>query len=102
MNSISCYEVAYKMQQQNISVEVIAATLGKSRATFYRWLQSIRRNGIRSLLKRIYERWHMGLSNMMTPAEFKDFYNKDPERAKLELATLPAKRYGKRKILICG
>ena len=49
----------------------------------------------------IHERWHMGLPNMMTPAEFKDFYNKDPERAKLELATLQAKRYGKRKILIC-
>lgn len=37
---------------------------------------------------------------MMTPAEFKDYYNKDPEHAKLELATLQAKRYGKRKILI--
>ena len=37
---------------------------------------------------------------MMTPAEFKDYYNKNPERAKLELATLQAKRYGKRKILI--
>lgn len=49
----------------------------------------------------IYERWHMGLPDMMTPAEFKNFYNKDPERAKLELATLQAKRYGKRKILIC-
>lgn len=49
----------------------------------------------------IYERWHMGLPNMMTPAEFKDYYNKDPERAKLELATLQARRYGKRKILIC-
>lgn len=50
----------------------------------------------------IYERWHMGLPDMMTPAEFKDFYNKDPERAKLELSILQAKRYGKRKILICG
>ena len=49
----------------------------------------------------IYERWHMGLPDMMTPAEFRDFYNKDPERAKLELTTLQAKRYGKRKILIC-
>lgn len=49
----------------------------------------------------IYERWHMGLPDMMTPAEFKDYYNKDPEHAKLELATLQAKRYGKRKILIC-
>ena len=42
----------------------------------------------------------MGLPDMMTPAEFKDYYNKDPEHAKLELATLQAKRYGKRKILI--
>ena len=315
MNSISCYEVAYKMQQQNISVEIIAATLEKSRATIYRWLQGIRRSGIRSFLKRkktckirrpkaktpeyiaqlivdirqekgycgakiqkelrvkhgirkslatiyrilherltrnivgvkryqkhepivksyaprevvehdtvdlgggkyaftsidvftkepvviigtdltmksgkdaflrqksyygdvelhqsdngsefqtdfvdavkstgskhrysrpykkneqshienfnrslraecfqyadyarwsvgemqkqadeychyyIHERWHMGLPDMMTPAEFKDYYNKDPEHAKLELATLQAKRYGKRKILICN
>ncbi len=30
------------------------------------------------------------------------YYNKDPERVKLELATLQAKRYGKRKILICN
>lgn len=33
MNSISCYEVVYKMQQQNVSVETIAAILEKSRAT---------------------------------------------------------------------
>ncbi len=49
----------------------------------------------------IYERWHMGLPNMMTPSEFKDFYNKDPESAKLALTILQAKRHGKRKILIC-
>ena len=49
----------------------------------------------------IHERWHMGLPDMMTPAEFKELYNKDPERAKLELATLQAKRYGRRKNLIC-
>ena len=52
MNSISCYEVAYKMQQQNIPVETIAATLEKSRATIYRWLKGIKRAGIRSFLKR--------------------------------------------------
>lgn len=50
----------------------------------------------------INRRWHMGLPDMMTPAEFMEFYNQDPERAKLELTTLQAKRYGKRKILICG
>lgn len=49
----------------------------------------------------IYERWHMGLPNLMTPAQFKEYYHKDPERAKLDLTTLQRKRYGKRKILIC-
>lgn len=50
----------------------------------------------------INRRWHMGLPHMMTPAEFLKLYRQDPEYAKLELTTLQAKRYGKRKILICG
>ena len=40
------------MQQQNIPVEIIASVLEKSRATIYRWLQGIRRSGIRSFIKR--------------------------------------------------
>ena len=51
MNSVSCYEVAYKMQQQNIPAEVIATILEKSRATIYRWLKEIKRSGIHSFLK---------------------------------------------------
>lgn len=34
----------------------------------------------------IHERWHMGLPDMMTPAQFKKFYKADPKTATLELA----------------
>ena len=34
----------------------------------------------------IERRWHMGLPNMMTPAQFKQYYQQDPEAAKLGLA----------------
>jgi transposase InsO family protein len=40
------------MRQQNISVEQIAATVGKNRATIYRWLGSIKRAGITSFLRK--------------------------------------------------
>jgi IS30 family transposase len=39
----------------------------------------------------INRRWHMGLPNMMTPAQFKQYYTENPETATLELA----KVYGK-------
>ncbi|MFZ1679951.1 MAG: helix-turn-helix domain-containing protein [Rhizobiaceae bacterium] len=38
----------------------------------------------------INRRWHMGLPNMMTPAQFKEYYKKDPEAATLELAKVTA------------
>lgn len=31
-------------------------------------------------------RWHMGLPDMMTPAQFRDWYSRDPESAKVALA----------------
>ena len=34
----------------------------------------------------IHDRWHMGLPDMMTPAQFKTFYRQNPEAATLELA----------------
>lgn len=52
MYSITCYEAAYRMQQQNIPINIIANTLGKSRATIYRWLKDIRRAGIKLFIKR--------------------------------------------------
>lgn len=39
----------------------------------------------------INRRWHMGLPDMMTPAQFKRYYEENPEAATLELA----KVYGK-------
>lgn len=33
----------------------------------------------------INRRWHMGLPDLMTPAQFKDYYEKDPVNAKLQL-----------------
>ncbi len=34
----------------------------------------------------INRRWHMGLPNLMTPAQFKQYYQQNPETATLELA----------------
>jgi IS30 family transposase len=34
----------------------------------------------------IERRWHMGLPDMMTPAQFKQYYQQDPEAARLSLA----------------
>ncbi len=34
----------------------------------------------------ITRRWHMGLPELMTPAQFKQFYKQDPEGAKLAVA----------------
>ncbi|PSO43495.1 hypothetical protein BRC19_00305 [Candidatus Saccharibacteria bacterium QS_5_54_17] len=33
----------------------------------------------------IHQRWHMGLPDMMTPAQFQDWHNRDPKRAKVAL-----------------
>ena len=36
----------------------------------------------------INRRWHMGLPNMMTPAQFGTYYKQDPARARLELSEI--------------
>lgn len=36
-------------------------------------------------------RWHMGLPDLMTPAQFKEYYNQDPEAATLALAKVTEK-----------
>lgn len=41
----------------------------------------------------INRRWHMGLPEMMTPAQFKEYYAHDPETARLELAKVTAKSH---------
>lgn len=41
----------------------------------------------------INRRWHMGLPNMMTPSQFKQFYSQDPDNARLELAKVTAKSH---------
>lgn len=33
----------------------------------------------------VHERWHMGLPGMMTPARFRDWYAREPKRAKVAL-----------------
>lgn len=38
----------------------------------------------------IERRWHMGLPDLMTPAQFKEYYQQDPEAARLELAKVTA------------
>src|SRR5487761_1177255 len=39
----------------------------------------------------INRRWHMGLPNLMTPAQFKQYYATNPQTATLELAKVTAK-----------
>lgn len=41
----------------------------------------------------IYRRWHMGLPDMMTPAQFKQYYNDNPETARMELAKVTEKSH---------
>lgn len=41
----------------------------------------------------INRRWHMGLPDMMTPAQFKQYYKQDPVTATLELAKVTAKSH---------
>ena len=41
----------------------------------------------------IYRRWHMGLPDMMTPEQFRHYYNQDPEAATLELAKVTEKSH---------
>ncbi len=41
----------------------------------------------------IHRRWHMGLPEMMTPAQFKQYYKQNPETATLELAKVTAKSH---------
>ncbi len=43
----------------------------------------------------IHRRWHMGLPNLVTPAQFKEYFAADPEAATIALARLHGKRYGK-------
>lgn len=41
----------------------------------------------------IERRWHMGLPDMRTPQQFKEYYASDPEAATLELAKVTAKSH---------
>lgn len=41
----------------------------------------------------INRRWHMGLPDLMTPAQFKEYYKKDPETATLELTKVTAQSH---------
>lgn len=41
----------------------------------------------------IHRRWHMGLPDMMTPRQFKDYYQQDPEAARLALAKVYEKSH---------
>jgi IS30 family transposase len=46
----------------------------------------------------ISKRWHMGLPDAMTPAQFKDYYQTNPESATIALTTWQRKHAGKCRI----
>ena len=41
----------------------------------------------------INRRWHMGLPEMMTPAQFREYYAQNPATATLELAKVTAQSH---------
>ncbi|PSO43126.1 hypothetical protein BRC19_02265 [Candidatus Saccharibacteria bacterium QS_5_54_17] len=50
--TISIYEHAWRLHQQTIPVDTIAAEVGRHRATIYRWFRDIKRIGIREFVRR--------------------------------------------------
>ena len=50
--TISIYEHAWRLHQQAIPVDAIAAEVGRHRATIYRWFRDIKRMGIREFVRR--------------------------------------------------
>ncbi|PSO44244.1 hypothetical protein BRC21_01715, partial [Candidatus Saccharibacteria bacterium SW_7_54_9] len=48
-------------------------------------LEAVRARAAEFACHYIHQRWHMGLPDMMTPAQFQDWYARDPERAKVAL-----------------
>lgn len=52
MRTLTQYEVAWNMYQAKASMEQITATVGKHRATIYRWLARIKRLGVREFIRR--------------------------------------------------
>ena len=56
--TISIYEHAWRLHQQAIPVDTIAAEVGRHRATIYRWFQDIKRIGIWEFVRRKRECKH--------------------------------------------
>ena len=52
MRTLTQYEVAWKMYQANLTIEQITEVLSKHRATIYRWLERIKKIGIREFVRR--------------------------------------------------
>jgi transposase InsO family protein len=52
MRTLTQYEVAWNMYRAKSSMEQITATVGRHRATIYRWLERIKRLGIKEFLRR--------------------------------------------------
>lgn len=52
MRTLTQYEVAWNMYQAGSTMEQITRVVSKHRATVYRWLKSIKRNGIRAFLNK--------------------------------------------------
>lgn len=71
MNNITRIHVCWNLYQSGISPEEIPARIGKHRATVYRWIKKIRRNGIRYFIRE-YEEAKKGHRQRKTNPILKD------------------------------
>lgn len=56
-------------------------------------VEKLQKQADRYITHYIHRRWHMGLPEMMTPVQFKEYYARDPETARLKLAKVTAKSH---------
>lgn len=49
--TLTCYEVAWNMNQAGSTIDQIVKVVSRHRATVYRWLQQIKQSGIRKFLR---------------------------------------------------
>lgn len=52
MNSVSSIQLVWKLHQEKVSVSKIARSIGKHRATIFRWIKGIKFYGLREFIRR--------------------------------------------------
>jgi transposase InsO family protein len=55
MDSVAAIRLSWKLFQEKVSVDTIAKSIGKHRATVFRWIQGIKKLGIQEFVRRYRE-----------------------------------------------